>query len=373
VNAIAVHPASGEILVAGSTISTNFPGFFGGAQSAHAADGGLEDGYVARLSADLQSVVQSTYLGGTDVDTINAMAIHPASGEVLVAGSTTSTAFSGMGGAAQQTHATDGSVTDGFVSRLSADLLKLLQSTFVGGNGADVLNALAIHPASGEVVVAGTTTSSNLAGASGAAQAANAGGGDGFIARLTPDLTANDNVPDAFAFTPLANVALQTIQTSEPVHLTGITGAAKILVDGQPGSSYCISSGNDCSCNVSAGFVSGVVGTVGNDAYVCVRHVSSPWVNQVTRTTLHVGGGAAAFIVSTGTLFGGGGGGGCTLDVDGNTQIDALTDGLMLIRAMFGLTGTAVTNNAVGPNATRNTWALIQPYLNGHCGSNFAP
>jgi hypothetical protein len=45
----------------------------------------------------------------------------------------------------------------------------------------------------------------------------------------------------------------------------------------------------------------------------------------------------------------------------------------MLIRAMFGLTGTAVTNNAVGPNATRNTWALIRPWLNGNCGTNFAP
>jgi hypothetical protein len=368
-----VHPTSGEVLIAGATTTANFPGTGRGAQPTHGADAGANDGFVARLNANLKSLLQATYLGGGADDGLNAIGIHAASGELFVAGYASSTNVPSVAGGAQSSHASDSSDSDGLVARFTADLKILLQSTFVGGNGADVLNALAIHPASGEVVVAGTTTSSNLAGASGAAQAANAGGGDGFIARLTPDLTANDNVPDAFAFTPLANVALQTVQTSEPVHITGITGTAKILVDGQPGSSYCISSGNDCSCNVSAGFVSGVVGTVGNNAYVCVRHVSSPWVNQVTRTTLHVGGGAAAFIVSTGTLFGGGGGGGCTLDVDGNTQIDALTDGLMLIRAMFGLTGTAVTNNAVGPNATRNTWALIQPYLNGHCGSNFAP
>jgi hypothetical protein len=44
---------------------------------------------------------------------------------------------------------------------------------------------------------------------------------------------------------------------------------------------------------------------------------------------------------------------GCTLDVDGNLTPDALTDGLMVIRALFGLTGTAVTNNAVGGSPTR--------------------
>ena len=63
----------------------------------------------------------------------------------------------------------------------------------------------------------------------------------------------------------------------------------------------------------------------------------------------------------------------CSLDIDGNNTIDPLTDGLMLVRAMFGLTGSAVTDNAVGANPSRSTWAQIQPYLNGNCGSSFAP
>jgi hypothetical protein len=64
----------------------------------------------------------------------------------------------------------------------------------------------------------------------------------------------------------------------------------------------------------------------------------------------------------------------CTLDVDGNKSIDALTDGLMVLRAMFGLTGTAVTNGAIGGGTpTRTTWTQIQPYLNANCGTNFAP
>ncbi|MEO8137563.1 MAG: hypothetical protein ABI831_26715 [Betaproteobacteria bacterium] len=92
--------------------------------------------------------------------------------------------------------------------------------------------------------------------------------------------------------------------------------------------------------------------------------------DRITESVFHVGGGAATFRVATGTLFGSA----CSLDVDGNNAIDALTDGLMLIRAMFGLTGTSVTNSAIGSGApTRTTWAQIQPFLNGSCGSTFAP
>ncbi len=65
----------------------------------------------------------------------------------------------------------------------------------------------------------------------------------------------------------------------------------------------------------------------------------------------------------------------CALDVDGNGVVDALTDGLIILRAMFGLTGTAVTSGAVGtsPVATRLSWAQLQSYLNGNCGTGFAP
>jgi hypothetical protein len=63
----------------------------------------------------------------------------------------------------------------------------------------------------------------------------------------------------------------------------------------------------------------------------------------------------------------------CTLDADGNGDVDALTDGLMLLRAMFGLTGTAVTNNAIGDSPGRATWTAISAHLNAHCGTTFAP
>ena len=52
------------------------------------------------------------------------------------------------------------------------------------------------------------------------------------------------------------------------------------------------------------------------------------------------------------------------LDVDGDGRTDALTDGLLILRYLFGLRGPSLTANAIGPGATRNgaqIEAFIQP------------
>ncbi len=54
---------------------------------------------------------------------------------------------------------------------------------------------------------------------------------------------------------------------------------------------------------------------------------------------------------------------GCVIDIDGNQTISATSDGLMLLRAMLGLTETAVTQGATVPGAPRTTWAQIAPYV----------
>jgi hypothetical protein len=45
---------------------------------------------------------------------------------------------------------------------------------------------------------------------------------------------------------------------------------------------------------------------------------------------------------------------GMTLDIDGDQNIDALTDGLMIIRYLFGLRDAALVEGALGSGATRN-------------------
>jgi hypothetical protein len=51
------------------------------------------------------------------------------------------------------------------------------------------------------------------------------------------------------------------------------------------------------------------------------------------------------------------------LDFDGNNDADALTDGLLLIRHLFELSGNSLTENAIGDNATRSTSTTIVPYI----------
>lgn len=46
------------------------------------------------------------------------------------------------------------------------------------------------------------------------------------------------------------------------------------------------------------------------------------------------------------------------LDADGNGQVDALTDGLMILRQLLGLAGTAITQGAMGAGATRTPSAV---------------
>lgn len=55
----------------------------------------------------------------------------------------------------------------------------------------------------------------------------------------------------------------------------------------------------------------------------------------------------------------------CSLDVDGNGRFDALTDGILIVRYLFGFTGSTLTANAVGAGATRTTPEAITAFLAG--------
>jgi hypothetical protein len=63
----------------------------------------------------------------------------------------------------------------------------------------------------------------------------------------------------------------------------------------------------------------------------------------------------------------------CSADLDGNGAVNATSDGLMLLRALFGLSGTAVTAGAVAPGAPRSTWSSVRDYLGLQCDLVVAP
>jgi len=51
------------------------------------------------------------------------------------------------------------------------------------------------------------------------------------------------------------------------------------------------------------------------------------------------------------------------LDVDNDGAVGPLTDGLLIIRHRFGFTGTALTSGAVGTNAERSDPDEISAYI----------
>ena len=129
------------------------------------------DAFVALLSADLKTLIQSTYLGGNSND--DAQFHGRFRGECLcIAGNTESTNFPGTGGGAQPS--SGGWNSDAFVALLSADLKTLIQSTYLGGNGDDYAYSMAVL--GGNVYVAGHDQSTNFPGTSGGAQPSIGGG-----------------------------------------------------------------------------------------------------------------------------------------------------------------------------------------------------
>ncbi len=60
----------------------------------------------------------------------------------------------------------------------------------------------------------------------------------------------------------------------------------------------------------------------------------------------------------------------CTLDMDGDNQVQATREGLVLLRAMLGFSGSAVTN---GTGISQGQWDAARNNLNANCGTNFTP
>lgn len=54
------------------------------------------------------------------------------------------------------------------------------------------------------------------------------------------------------------------------------------------------------------------------------------------------------------------------LDADGNANVDALTDGVLILRRLFGLAGDELVSGAVAHNCQRCSAAQIQAFVDRH-------
>ena len=58
------------------------------------------------------------------------------------------------------------------------------------------------------------------------------------------------------------------------------------------------------------------------------------------------------------------------LDIDGNGEADALTDGLLLLRYLFGLRDENLIDGVIAPDATRMSASEIEAYLDSRMPNN---
>jgi len=173
---------SGNIILASCTQSADFP-ITPGSPIQNKFGGGLQDGVVLKFTPNLSSVIFSTFFGGGGDDACFVVSINPLSGNLYVAGATSSNDLPGdKTGVITSTY--QGGVCDGYVTELMSDGSAIIKTTYQGTSGADLVYGLKFDNF-GFPYIMGTTT--------GTWQVLNATfnnpGSKQFISKLKPDLS----------------------------------------------------------------------------------------------------------------------------------------------------------------------------------------
>lgn len=179
-NAMAID-SEGNIYVTGATLSSDFP------SKSNAYDHTYNssfDVFVSKFNGDLTTLLASTFLGGINGESANAIAIN-SSGKVYVAGKTFSIDFP----TTQDAFDRNLNFNDAFISKFDENLTNLLGSTFLGGSGSESATSILIG-SNGSVYVSGETSSANFPVTTGVYDFFYNGLFDVFVSKLNGNLTS---------------------------------------------------------------------------------------------------------------------------------------------------------------------------------------
>lgn len=191
---------NGELYVLGATGSSDFP-MLGGYDMTYNGGPAFQkytmnyngsDMYITRFNANGTALLSSTYLGGTQNDGINENCVNYNYGDfyrgeisldpsynVYVTSSTLSSNFPTVGSGGQVYQGTQSAVA----AKLNPTLSTLNWSRFISGSGAEAGMSIQIAT-TGNVFVAGGTTSPSLSFTSGYSLLSSGGLSDGFVTKL---------------------------------------------------------------------------------------------------------------------------------------------------------------------------------------------
>lgn len=163
---------NGIAYIVGDTDSTDFPT----KNPVQSSNGGIDDVFVLALNANGNDLVYSTYLGGSSLDSSDAIALD-SSGNVYVTGMTTSSNFP-----TQNAYDNNkGGFTDAFVTKLNSSGSAWVYSTYLGGSSEDFGFGIAVDGNSAYVV--GNTLSTDFP-TQNAYQGSNGGASDLFVTKF---------------------------------------------------------------------------------------------------------------------------------------------------------------------------------------------
>ncbi|MGI8549220.1 MAG: SBBP repeat-containing protein [Dehalococcoidia bacterium] len=323
-NGIAVD-STGNVYVSGYTTNTDFPTTNGAFQQTRAQDDQV--GFVTKLNptAAATAPLYSTYLGGSGADQANGIDVD-GSNNAYVTGYTNSPDFPTKAGVYQRTLP---GTQAAFVSKVNASGADLVYSTYLGGNGRDQGNSIAVD-ATGNAYVAGQTSSANFA-TSGAFQTTLSGDQAAFVTKL--DQAGAQRVYSTY-------LAGKDYDQSMRRHINQANG---IAVDGA-GSAFVTGSTNSTDFPIARGAVQPIYGRGGN---AFVTRLNPAGTTLVSSTYL----GGASNNGDTGNAI--------ALDGDDNAYVTGLTNSTNFPTTLGAVQATAPP--ATGGNAfvTKLTTALV--------------
>jgi len=138
-----------------------------------------------------------------------------------------------------------------------------------------------------------------------------------------PNFKELASIVETCGHNPASNMAIFPTTVVTSAHWTSTT------VRGSPSSAYTVS------------FLRGITNTAGKTAPLAVRLVRSGNAPSGGFDSRHIG----------------------AIDVDGDGKADPLTDGVLIVRYLFGLRGTALIDHAVAAGAQRTTAEQIESFL----------
>lgn len=183
----------GYVYATGIT-NDRFPGL---ANSYDTTTNGYYDAFICKMAPNGDSIVWFSYLGGSSYEYCFTLAVND-NQEPVVSGFTWSSDFPITPGAFDSTADISSGWFNyyaGFVSKLSKNGDSLIFSTYLGGNGSDLIHSLILDD-SNNVYIAGETRSTDFPTTPGCYQSEYGGnsgtsswwtGGDGFITKMRPD------------------------------------------------------------------------------------------------------------------------------------------------------------------------------------------